>query len=131
MPKYIIRQRDSSWIPSTQNLSPHMKKIINDKIENHISVYPSNAECLHYELEGLWSYNKLKTDSRIIYAICEDCRKRELTIMNTCKECKEMTDNTIILWVFGGHDDVYKNLKRTRKKAWKKLVKQRRRKKCN
>ncbi|MBA7493601.1 hypothetical protein ES702_04160 [subsurface metagenome] len=130
MPIYIIRQKDVSWIPSTQNLTSHMKKIINDKIKNHIGVSPYKEECLHYELEGLWSYNKLETDSRIIYAICEDCRKRELTIMNTCQDCEEMTDNTIILWVFAGHE-VYKNLKRTRKKAWKKLVKQRRRKRRN
>ncbi len=102
-----------------------MKTIINDKVENHIKPQPYNAEILDYELKGLWSYNKLSGDNRIIYAICEDCRNRKLTTMNKCVDCKDMADNTIILWVFGCHD-TYEDLKRERKKDWKKTVKQRR-----
>jgi Txe/YoeB family toxin of Txe-Axe toxin-antitoxin module len=123
---YIIRVKDAAWIPSTQNLPPQLKIIINDKVENHIAVQPYHSERLDYELSGLWSYNKIQSDSRIIYAICEDCRKRKLTAMNNCGECKELPDNTIMLWIFGGHD-MYEDLKREREKAWKKTVKQRRR----
>lgn len=126
MPSYDIRQRDDTWIPSIRNLPQQMRIIINDKVTNHIVEQPYHSERLDYELSGLWSYNKMSTDSRIIYAICEDCRKRKLTGMNNCVDCEEVPNNTIILWVFGGHD-LYKSLRRDREKAWKKTVKQRRR----
>ena len=126
MSPYNIRVKDDAWIPSTKNLPPQLKIIINDKVENNIAVQPYHSERLDYELSGLWSYNKIQSDSRIIYAICEDCRKRKFTTMNNCGECKELPDNTIMLWILGGHD-MYKDLKREREKAWKKTVKQRRR----
>jgi len=125
MPSYIVRQNDNTWMPSTANLSPHLKNIVHEKVTSQIGVDPYNAEPLHYELEGLWSYNKLKSGYRIIYAICGDCRKKKAMTMNNCSNCKEVTDNSVVLWVFGSHD-VYEDLKRARKKAWEKLVKQRR-----
>jgi Txe/YoeB family toxin of Txe-Axe toxin-antitoxin module len=126
MSPYNIRQKDDAWVPSTKTLPQQLKIIINDKVLNHIAVQPYHSEKLDYELSGLWSYNKLSGDNRIIYAICEDCRKRKLTTMNNCVDCKEVPDNTIMLWLFGGHDDVYIDLRRQRKKPWKKTVKQQR-----
>jgi mRNA-degrading endonuclease RelE of RelBE toxin-antitoxin system len=124
MSAYNIRVKEE-WIKSTANLPPHMKTIINEKVEN-IRERPYDTEALKAELDGLWSYNKLSTDSRIIYAICEDCRKRKLVAMNNCVDCKEMNNKTVMLWVFGGHS-IYDILKRERSKAWKKAMKQIRR----
>jgi hypothetical protein len=81
---------------------------------------------LHYELEGLWSYNKLKTGGRIIYAVCEDCRKKGATVINNCSVCAKMANDSILLWEYNEHD-IYADLKMGRAKGWKKFVKQKHR----
>lgn len=126
MSGYVLRKKDDSWERSTRGLPEHIKRIICDKVENHIAERPYDAEELQYEMSGLWSYNKMETDSRIIYAICEDCRKKKWTTMNGCGDCREIPDNTIMLWIFGSHS-IYDQLRMMRKKAWHKIVKQKRR----
>ena len=126
MSKFTLRQKDELWERTTRGLSTQMKRIVNDKIENHIAERPFDNEELGYELSGLWSYNKMETDSRIIYSICGDCRKKQWKEMNNCKDCDGMPNETITLWAFGGHD-LYEELRRSRKKTWEKTVKQRRR----
>jgi len=118
MPKkqYRLYQNDDTWTPSTANLSPKMKRIVNDKIINHIQPDPYGQEALHFGLDGLRSYNKLETDSRIIFAICEECREKKLQTANNCKNCKDIPDNAIMLFAFGGHD-IYDKLERQRSKA--------------
>lgn len=123
----MVRQRDDLWKETTQGLSPRMRAIIDDKVMNHIKPNPYGSEPLHFELEGLWSYNKMKSDNRIVFAVCEDCRKRELENANNCLDCEEIADNTIMLFAFGGHD-IYKWLSKKRKKAWQKARKKRRQK---
>jgi hypothetical protein len=46
--------------------------------------------------------------------------------MNNCQDCDGVEDNTVILWAFGGHD-IYEELRRRRKKAWEKIIRQKRR----
>lgn len=118
MPKkqYRLYQNDGTWIPSTLNLSPKMKRIIEDKVQNYIQPNPYGQEPLHFGLDGLRSYNKLETDSRIIFAICEECREKELQTANNCINCKNIPDNAIMLFAFGGHD-FYDKLERLRSKA--------------
>lgn len=125
MPRAFKLRLTDLWKDTTKGLSGRMKKIVNDKVENHIKYRPYNSESLQGPLEGLWSYNKLKTDNRIIFAICKDCRERDLTSVNNCVGCEEISDNTIMLWAFGGHD-IYAKLRRHRTKAWKKAKKRRR-----
>lgn len=119
MPKTFELRITDFWKNTTQGLSDKMKRIVNDKVENHIKNKPYTSESLHGPLEGLWSYNRLSTDNRIIFAVCEDCRKRGLTPINNCKGCQEISNDTIMLWAFGGHD-IYKELGRQRKKTWQK-----------
>ena len=109
--------------PSVTGLNEHVRKIIDDKVLNSIKIDPFGNEELHYELEGLWSYNKLKTGGRIIYAICEDCRKKGATIINNCSICTEMENDVILLWEYNDHD-IYADLKLARAKGWKKFIKQ-------
>jgi hypothetical protein len=108
------------------SLPSHVKNIVNDKIVNYIQEKPLSTEELSYELTGLWSYNDMKTGIRIIYAVCEDCRKKQATTINGCGECSEVPDNTIMLWDLGNHP--YDQLKMMREKAWRKFVRQRRQK---
>lgn len=110
------------WKVTTSDLSKKMKKIVNDKVLNHIKSNPYDSEYLELELEGLRSYNKLKTDNRIIFAICEECRKNGFESANGCPDCEEIEDNTIMLFAFGGHD-IYASLSRKRRKLWKKAKK--------
>jgi hypothetical protein len=124
MRKYRVFTNDDLWPPSVRCLPEHVRRIIDDKVLNFIGVEPYNAEELSYELTGLWSYNNLKTGGRIIYAICEDCRKKRATIMNNCKVCGQMANDIIMLWVFTDHD--YEELRRGRERAWSKMVKQKR-----
>jgi len=118
MPKkqYRLYQNDDMWISSTSNLSPKMKQIVNDKVTNHIQPNPYGQEALHFGLDGLRSYNKLETDSRIIYAICEECREKELQTANNCPDCRNIPNDAIMLFAFGGHD-FYTDLERRRSKA--------------
>jgi hypothetical protein len=93
-----------------------MKNIVNDKVMNHIQPNPYGQESLHFGLDGLRSYNKLETDNRIIFAICEECREKELQTANNCRNCKNIPDNAIMLFAFGGHD-FYIEFGRQRSKA--------------
>jgi hypothetical protein len=52
-----------------------MERIVGDKVENHIAERPYDEEELGYELSGLWSYNRMETDSRIIYSARDRRRK--------------------------------------------------------
>jgi hypothetical protein len=118
MPKKEYRpfKNDDSWNPSFSNLSRRMQEIVDDKIMNRIKHDPYDSEYLRGELEGLRSYNKFETDSRIIFAICEECRKNGFTTANNCKDCSTMPENAIMLFAFGGHD-MYEKLGRQRSKA--------------
>jgi len=118
---YEVRQ-NKLWEFTTLGLSPKMKGIVDDKVLNHIKPNPRGSEPLRFELEGLRSYNKIKSGNRIIFAICEDCRKGGYESVNNCPDCEEITDNTIMLFAFGGHD-IYKDLERKRKKALEKVRK--------
>lgn len=125
MPKPFNLRITDFWKSTTRGLSDKMKGIINDKVENHIRHNPYGSESLKGSLEGLWSYNKLKSNNRIIFAICEDCRKRDLTSVNNCASCRQLSARTIMLWAFGGHD-AYTTLERQRKKTWEKVKKKKR-----
>lgn len=127
MSRFMLRQKEE-FERKTRCLPNHVRGIVNDKIVNHIQEKPFSTEELAYELSGLWSYNDMKTDSRIIYAVCEDCRRKKATSLNGCVECGEMPDNTIMLWDFGTHV-IYDQLRIMRAKAWRKFVKQRRQEK--
>jgi len=118
MPKkdYELRTVDDLWRPRFESLPKRMKEIVNDKILNHIKPAPYDSEYLRMELEGLRSYNELETDSRIIFAICEECRKNGFQPANNCRNCGEIPDNTIMLFAFGGHG-LYAELGRKRSKA--------------
>lgn len=126
-PSYEVRQNEL-WEATTQGLSPKMKRIVNDKVLNHIKPNPRGSEPLRFELEGLRSYSKFRSGNRIIFAICEDCRKGGFERVNNCQDCEEIADNTIMLFAFGGHD-IYDWLGRQRKKAWKKAKKKAKKKK--
>lgn len=102
-----------------------MKRIVNDKIMNHIRTNPYDSEYLRCECAGLRSYTKFKSDNRIVFAICKECRENGFENVNNCEDCDEITDNTIMLFAFGGHD-IYDWLGKKRKKALKKAKKQRR-----
>lgn len=124
MPKkeYELFQSDDLWTLSTANLSDKMKAIVNDKVLDRITPNPYDSEYLRMELEGLRSYNKMETDSRIIFAICEECRKNGFETANNCKDCSTTPDNAIMLFAFGGHD-MYEKLGRRRSKAVEKARK--------
>jgi hypothetical protein len=115
---YQLRITDL-WKETTSGLSAEMKRIVNDKVENIIKYDPFGQEALHGPLQPLYSYNKFESDNRILYAVCEDCRKRGFTSVNNCIGCNSYPDNTIFLWAFVGHDE-YVKLGRQREKAWKK-----------
>lgn len=123
--EYELRQTEL-WENTTQRLSKKMKRIINDKVLNHIKPHPYDSEYLALELEGLRSYNKLRSGNRIIFAICEECRKGGFQSVNNCIDCEEISDNTIVLFAFGGHD-IYADLGRKRKKMLQKAKKKKKR----
>lgn len=124
MPKTFNLRMTNLWADTTQDLSDKMKNLVNEKVEI-IKNEPFGSESLKGPLEGLWSYNRFETDNRIIFAICEDCRRRKFVKLNNCIGCEEFSNETIMLWAFGGHD-LYDKLGRQREKTWKKVKKKNR-----
>lgn len=121
--EYQLFTYDEMWKPGFSNLSLRMKEIVNDKVVNHIKHDPYGcSEYLRMELEGLRSYNKFETDNRIIFAICEECRRNGFEIANNCTDCRKTPDNAIMLFACDGHE-IYKNLGRQRSKAVEKARK--------
>lgn len=125
--EYLLLQTDL-WEKTTKDMPQKTKRIGNDKVLNHIRLDPYRSEPLHCELKGLWSYNRIGNGNRVVFAICEDCRERGLESLNSCRDCSAISDNTIVLFAFDGHD-VYDWLRRARRRQWKKVGRTRRRKK--
>lgn len=115
---YEVRVKDKLWKKTFECLPSHIQKIVNDKILNNIKFDPYKSEYLRLELEGLRSY-KIKSGIRIIFAICEECRRNGFKKVNNCPDCEEIPDKNVMLFACGGHD-MYNNLKWKRKNVLKK-----------
>jgi hypothetical protein len=110
--EYDVRKKDW-WDGTFQSLPEKTKRIVDDKVWNHIRLNPEDSEALKLDLKGLRSY-RLKSGTRIIFAICRECREMGFVKVNGCVDCKEIKDETIMLFVVG-HHDVYNWFSRKRK----------------
>jgi len=105
---------DKSWNATFNDLSEQEKKVIDDKIWNVIRLNPYDSEPLQKELEGLYSYNKIESGNRIVFAICYECRKRGFTKVNNCLDCESVGNDVVKLFAAGRHDALYNYLSRKR-----------------
>ena len=106
---------DKYWDDTFNRLSIQEKQIIDDKLMNVVRFYPYDSEPLQKELAGLYSYNRIGSGNRIIFAICYECRKGGFTKVNNCKDCNDMGNDVVKLFVAGPHY-VYESLKIERRK---------------
>jgi Txe/YoeB family toxin of Txe-Axe toxin-antitoxin module len=113
--EYRLMRVDKCWDATTSDLSDQEKRIINDKVMNGIRLNPYDSEPLKKELEGLYSYNKIESGNRIVFAICYECRRGGFTKVNNCTDCKSIENDVVKLFGAGRHDELYEFLGRKRK----------------
>lgn len=89
-----------------QNLKvfSHLKPAVENKLR-FLKANPFYGEPLKYELAGFRSI-AVKRNFLILYGICHECTR----IMETKKiiSCSGLGDNTVVIYAFGPHDDLYK-----------------------
>jgi hypothetical protein len=89
-----------------QNLEEfsHLKPAVENKLR-FLKTNPFSGEPLKYELAGFRSI-AVKRNFLILYGICRECKK----IMETKKtiSCTGFGDNSVVIYAFGPHDDLYK-----------------------
>lgn len=90
-----------------RKLDPHIQRMINKAIQEILFCYPYESKPLKYELEGKRSL-RIK-DYRIVFAICEECRKLNQTQLNGCKDCKKHGTNDIIMFTCDHRKHAYEN----------------------
>jgi len=83
------------------------KRIMNEVEEMKNDPYRNSIE-LDYDLKGK---RRVKVgDYRLIYAVCEDCRKKGFTRFNQCYECKSHGDDSLIYFDLIHRSQGYDNL---------------------
>jgi mRNA-degrading endonuclease YafQ of YafQ-DinJ toxin-antitoxin module len=74
------------------------------------------TEPLGHDLVGLRSA-PVKKSFRLIFAVCEECRRLGHSAVNNCFDCASQPDNTVYFFTIGPHDDAYAIGKRLRQKG--------------
>ena len=46
-------------------------------------------------------------DMRFVFAVCEECRKFDHTQLNSCANCGENPDSTIVFFAVGSRKNIY------------------------
>jgi hypothetical protein len=65
------------------------------------------GEPLKYNLAGL-SSSKVSKRFVVIYAYCKECRAKGMEGVNNCDDCTTTPDESVRLFAFGPHDDIYR-----------------------
>ena len=113
--EYELRTAGKYWEDSVNRLSVQEKRIVDDKITNVIKYDPYDSEPLKGELQGLYSYNKIASGTRIVFAICYECRRRGFTKVNNCADCESLGNDVAMLFAAGPHS-IYDSFGRERRK---------------
>jgi len=124
---YEVRKAAGIWDEYFDSLSRPMQEFVNDKVWNHIRFDPYGNESLNEPLKGLWSYNDSSNGYRIIYAVCEQCRRDRYLEVNGCdkQDCSGIPNRSVKLFACGPHP-IYEEFERRNGKRRKKALGKRR-----
>jgi len=87
-----------------EDIIPKQIKIeMNEVVDRVLKYKPYKSEKLDYALRGLRSYHIPNSEYRIIFAICEECRKDGNQSLNGCQDCDNIPSQSIILFTCGPH----------------------------
>lgn len=94
-----------------------IRRLIQKKIEQivHDPLGPQ-TERLGHDLVGLRSAS-VKKSFRLIFAVCEECRRLGYQAVNNCFDCADQPERTVYFFTVGSHDDAYAIAKRLRSKG--------------
>ena len=84
-----------------------------DKAVGEITTNPYASDLLKIPLKGKRDYRI--GDYRIIFAICEECRRENWVEFNRCSECKKHGRNDFILFDAGHRGRIYQEIARLQK----------------
>ncbi len=95
-------------------LSKNHRKLIDDYIKNKLINDPyKNSKKLKGALKGIRSHKMEKLHNfRLIFVICEECRKIGYDKKLRCPDCGEIDDKTVKLILYDYRDKIYDKLER-------------------
>jgi len=91
----------------------NLKNTIKGKT-NALKTHPYDAsvsERLRHDLVGLRTV-KIKKNFLMLISICKECREQNRQGFLNCKGCKNRSDNSVMIFTIGPHDDVYATAKK-------------------
>ena len=99
-------------ISTTENFDKAIRKLKKDKPAKERIVYGIKEIMLDpYHNSKIYIERKMRSRRfnpyRIIYQICEDCRRREVESYINCKDCETAPDNTVRFFMFRHRDHAY------------------------
>jgi mRNA-degrading endonuclease RelE of RelBE toxin-antitoxin system len=84
-----------------------------DKAVREIASNPYASELLKIALKGKRNYRI--GDYRVIFAVCEECRRENWVELNGCSDCKKHGRNDFILFDAGHRGSIYQEIERLQK----------------
>jgi hypothetical protein len=81
-----------------------------EKAVSEIAADPYASDLLKISLKGKRDYRV--GDYRIVFAICEECRRESWVQFNRCADCKKHGRNDFILFDVGHRGKIYEELAR-------------------
>ncbi|MGB9694343.1 MAG: type II toxin-antitoxin system RelE family toxin [Caldisericaceae bacterium] len=101
---YRVFQTDE-FAREFRKLGPQVQKLLDNAIREILFNRPYSSKVLKENLKGKRSLRV--GNYRIIFAICEECRKENYVQLNGCKDCKKHGTNDIIMFTCGPRSKVY------------------------
>lgn len=102
-------RRTSEFIKFCKHLAkkdPTRHVILRERFYNLLENPFNDSGFLKGPLRGKRSDRNGKT--RFVFAVCEECRKLGHTKLNSCADCSEIPDKTVVFFTTGFREHVYK-----------------------
>ncbi len=104
-PHYKCR-KTAEFEKAFRKLDMSVQKMLGKTVEEVLSTQPYESKRLvSAELRGRRSLRK--GDYRIIFAVCEECRKLQESYLNNCKTCNKHETNAVMLFTCGHRKHIY------------------------
>jgi mRNA-degrading endonuclease RelE of RelBE toxin-antitoxin system len=88
-----------------RKLDPQVQRLLDNAIREILFNRPYSSKVLKGKLKGKRSLRV--GNYRIIFAICEECRKENYVQLIGCKDCKKHGRNDVIMFTCGPRSKVY------------------------
>jgi mRNA-degrading endonuclease RelE of RelBE toxin-antitoxin system len=101
-------QRTRTFINYCKSLKKKNQKLyerLKDKFYSILEEPFNNSKFLKGEFRGKRSNRT--GDARFIFAVCKECRELGHTKFNSCANCDELLDETVVFFAAGKRENIY------------------------